>query len=457
VLCHLADKTALLILDSMEHLAAGAAWRPTLLTSAPHLRLLLTTRQRLPLADQLSYPVAGLDVPPVTADEARSGDQRLTHYASVQLFVERATSAGMNIAGERTTLPTVARLCRFVEGSPWAIEVAVALLDRQSPAAILAAIQQNYRALTTPLLDVPLRQRSAEAVFLTTWRLLTPSEAQTLARCAVFRGGFTLDAAQTVAGATPAILEALVQKSLLRIGDAEHYTMHDLVRQFAGEQLAVAAAAAEQTHAAHAAYFTALLATWQPTDAVIHPFRKAVAQDWENVQAAWHWALEAGAVALVQQGVSGLAEFGEMMSFYLETERLLGAALARVRGLLAANQATAPAVRDEGIALATLLAHLLWRRSHLLTSALGQLEEAHALAKELLHWGEQLADETLIAWGYGESSLVALYQGDYQRQQALLSGAAPCPSAGRPVGTGLLFDDARNCQGGATRLCCCPA
>ena len=103
-----------------------------------------------------------------------------------------------------------------------------------------------------------------------------------------------------------------------------------------------------------------------------------------------------------------------MMSFYLETERLLGAALARVRGLLAANQATAPAVRDDNIALATLLAHLLWRRSHLLTSA-----------KELLHWGEQLADETLIAWGYGELSLVALYQGDYQRQQALLLQALP--------------------------------
>jgi len=127
VLRHLADKTALLILDSMEHLAAGAAWLPTLLAAAPHLRLLLTTRQRLPLADQLSYPVAGLDVPPVTADEARSGDQRLTHYASVQLFVERATSAGMNIAGERTTLAAVGQLCRFVEcpfrriwpTSPW--------------------------------------------------------------------------------------------------------------------------------------------------------------------------------------------------------------------------------------------------------------------------------------------------------------------------------------------------
>jgi predicted ATPase len=63
----LAGKSALLILDSFEHLVAGAAWLPTLLAAAPHLRLLVTTRHRLPLQSQLTYLLEGLSVPPAAA------------------------------------------------------------------------------------------------------------------------------------------------------------------------------------------------------------------------------------------------------------------------------------------------------------------------------------------------------------------------------------------------------
>lgn len=396
----------------------------TLLTAAVRLHLIITTRHRLPLPDQLVYAVEGLGVPPALPIDYAS-DHWLAQYASLQLFVERADSAGLRVPRDHATLTTIGELCQLVDGSPWAIELAVGLLDRQSPAAILAAIQANYRVLTSHLLDIPSRQRSAAAVFRTTWDLLTPDEAQTLARCAVFRGGFTLAMAQTIAGTTAAVIEALVHKSLLHPSGVHRYAMHDLVRQFAEEQLAQDAAGDRACRTAHAAYFTALLATWQPTDAVIQPFRRAVAQDWENVQAAWTWALAAGEVSLLQQGVGGLAEFGELLGFCLETERILGTALDRVRELLAVNQATAPVARTDEIALSTLLAHLLWRRSHFRIAALGQLEGAHALAEELLRWGEQLADDTLIAWGYCELSLVALYQGDYQRQEALLLLALP--------------------------------
>lgn len=419
---HLAAKRALLILDSFEHLLAGVAWLPTLLTAAPGLHLLITSRQRPPLQSQFVFSLAGLGVPPAEVVKEQAVSHRLAQYTGVQLFVARATSAGTPLPQDRATLVAVGQLCRFVEGSPWAIEVAVSMLDQQTPAAVLAAIQRNYRSLATPWLDVPLRQRSAEAVFLTTWRLLTATEAQTLARCAVFRGGFMLAAAQTVAGATPAILDALVQKSLLRSTDANRYVMHDLVRQFAEEQLALDAVA-HATHTAHAAYFIALLTTWQPDDATEQRFRTAVAYDWANVQAAWSWAVETGQVALLQQGVAGLAEYCEIAGLYLAADRAFGAAVTRVRALLDATPATTAGAAIDKASIQTLLAHLLWRRSHFLIAALGQLAEGEQVAEELLAWGEQLGDATLTAWGYYELNVAALFQGEYRRQEELVRQA----------------------------------
>lgn len=423
----LAAKTALLILDSFEHLVAGAAWLPTLLAAAPRLRLLVTTRHRLPLQSQLAYPLEGLSVPPAAVANERSATHLLAQYAGVQLFVERAESTSLPLPLDQATVAAVGGICRFVEGSPWAIELAVTLLDHDTPAAILATIQQNYRLLTTPLLDVPMRQRSAEAVFRTAWVLLTPTEAQTLARCAVFRGGFTLAAAQRIAGATLESLDLLVQKSLLRMSGAGRYTMHELVRQFAEEQLAQADVGYQQSRTAHAAYFTELLATWQPDEATEQRFRTAVTQEWDNVQAAWQWAVAAGQVALLQQGVVGLAEFYEMSGLFLEFDRIFAWTLAQVRLWQSADQeipaapnapatATAPAI----VAQQTLLAHLLWRHSYVLVAAMGQVEEARRLAEELVLCGEQLADEMLVAWGYFLLSLVALFQGDFRRQQTLL-------------------------------------
>ncbi|MEZ4863090.1 MAG: hypothetical protein R3C14_17350 [Caldilineaceae bacterium] len=425
VAAYLRDKTALLLLDSFEQVAPATALLLQLLETAPRLRLLITSRQRLPMQAQLVHLVDGLAIPPAETAAALALDPWITHYSSVQLFVERAQNAGFALPRAVSTLAPIGELCRLVAGSPWAIEVAVSMLDRQTPAALLAAIQDNYRALTTDLLDLPERQRSAESVFHTMWALLTPAEAQTLACCAVFHGGFKPAAAQTVAAATPAVLETLVHKSLLRREQGGRYAMHDLVRQFAGEQLAVDAAAADRAHAAHAAYFTALLATWQPDDATEQRFRTAVAQDWENVQAAWAWAVQTGQVALLQQGMAGLAEYYEIAGLFLEADRAFDVAVTRVSALLDATSATTgdAAIDIDKAPIQTLLAHLLWRRSHFLIAALGQIEEGQQLAEEVLAWGEHLHDATLTAWGYYELNVAALFQGDYLRQEELVRQA----------------------------------
>ena len=422
---YLRDKTTLLLLDTFEHLCPAVDLLQTLLQDAPRLRFLITSRHQIDLPVCPVYPVEGLSLPPSTPVHALSPRATVAHYSALQLFVERAENAAFDLTLDESTLAAICDLCRLVESAPLAIELAAALLETQSPAQILQAVRAHYTALQANLIDLPSRQRSAEALFRTVWALLTADEAQLLARCAVFRGGFTLDAAQTVAAATPALLQALGQKSLLRQGSGARYAMHDLVRQFADEQLAQDAAVAHQIHAAHAAYFTALLATWQPDDATEQRFRTAVTQEWENVQAAWAWALATGQVGLLQQGVAGLAEFYEMAGLFGEFNRTFGTALARVRVLVDASQTTAQGPLTNLMAVQTLLAHLLWRRSHMLVGALGELEETQALAEELLAWGRRLGNDRLAAWGYYELSMVALSQGNYQRQAVLLRQAIP--------------------------------
>lgn len=449
----LRTKVALLILDSFEHLLAAAAWLPTLLTAATQVRLLITTRHRLPLQSQLVYGVQGLGIPPeVTADYTADYtiDHLLTQYASLQLFVERAESAGISLPLDQENLIAISQLCRFVGGSPWAIELAVALLDRQSPATILAAIQANYRALTSHLLDLPLRQRSAAAVFQTSWALLAPVEAQTLARCALFRGGFTLAAAQQVAGATLHSLEALVHKSLLQHGQvdrgavdrgavdrgsAERYVMHDLVRQFAEEQLAQTAHLYQGCQLAHAAYFTGLLATWRPADDFQQRFRTAIAAEWDNVQAAWAWAVERGAVALLQQSLKGLVEYYNGAALYREADVLLGRAVTRIRALLAAANPTAGPTESRH--LQTLLAHLLCSQAGFINQALLDFGRAQPLIEEALQWAQTLADGALAARCYSELAIGAHYQGDAQRQAVLAQQAFALAQQ-----SGTLFDQA---------------
>ena len=108
------------------------------------------------------------------------------------------------------------QICRLVQGMPLAILLAAAWMEMLSPAEIVAELSQGYDLLQADLRDLPDRQRSMQAVFDASWRMLDNAEREAFARLSVFRGGFTRDAAQAVAGAGLRRLMSLVQKSLLQ-------------------------------------------------------------------------------------------------------------------------------------------------------------------------------------------------------------------------------------------------
>lgn len=426
VATYLADKSALLLLDSFEHLSESAAWLPALLATAPHLRLLVTSRHHLPLQSQLVYHVEGLALPPPQAT-ALSLTHLIAQYASLQLFVERAESAEATLTLDTPTIATISQLCHFVGGSPWAIELAVSLLNQQSPAAILTAIQSNYRALATNLLDVPARQRSAEAVFLTTWQLLTPAEAQTLARCAVFQGGFTAEAAQTIAQATPATLQALVHKSLLQRTVAGRYAMHDLVRQFAAEQLAHFAATERTVTARHAAYYIQQLQGQERGLLQSHDAQKSVQSDLDNIRVAWRWSATQGSLTLLAQGVDALHSFYQVTGLHHEALQLLEVAVTAVR------QAAAALSTDVGRTPLRLQARLACYMAEFYRHT-GGMAAGERLAQETLLLGQQLIDPELQALAYHELMRLAQFRSDFSNIRTLAEqGCAQARQAGAPA------------------------
>ncbi|MEZ4661087.1 MAG: hypothetical protein R2911_26350 [Caldilineaceae bacterium] len=431
---HLRERTSLLILDNFEQISGGAGFVAEMLTVVPTLWILVTSRHRLPLQYQQVYRVEGLSWPGDDVADGTATEQLLSRYASLQLFVECARRAGFTLPLDVANLAALAAICRLVEGLPLAIELAAALLERQNLRAILEMLRRTYAHLLVQVYDMPARQQSMRAVLVATWALLAAGEAQALARCAVFRGGFTVDAAQRIAHAAPAELESLIHKSLLRRDEetqrdhqalsprhsAVRYTVHELVRQFAAEQLAQEAALAKQTADRHAAYYLTLLATWRPDGQAEHAFRAAVQPEIENVESAWDWALGGDQYTLLPSALDGLVEFYEMEGRYYAAEAILRRSVLQIR---ARCRASPPVAEASATLMTTLLAALLVKLGYVYTIGLAQLQQAHAVASEALTLAQQVEDAQLIAQSLCVLATNAFGENEYARAQELAQKA----------------------------------
>jgi predicted ATPase/DNA-binding SARP family transcriptional activator len=272
------EKHLLLVLDNFEHLLGGVTLVSRLLQSCPKLELMVTSRERLNLAEEWLLPVAGL---PYT-----DGQEALTSDA-VTLFVERAQQVQptFTLSAE---LPHVLEICHLLGGSPLAIELSAVWVRMMAVKDIAGELRENLDLLTSSLRNVPERQASIRATFEHSWKLLTPKEQEVLSRLSIFRGGFTREAASVVAGASVAVLAALVDKSLLRVTANGRYDFHPLLYQYIGEKLAERPEEQAQTRTRCGEYFYTFLARLEKnifqTSAL-----DAVGEEFENIRVALDW------------------------------------------------------------------------------------------------------------------------------------------------------------------------
>ena len=304
LLRYLRDKDLLLVLDNVEHLLGGTSSRPgvaagllaEIIRQAPHVTLLVTSRERLQLQGEWVFDVAGLPYPADTQCDGIAGS------SAVQLFLQGARRAHAGFALTADEAPWVARICRLVEGMPLGLELAAAWVRVLTCQEIARELEGSLDVLAGSLRDVPARHQSLRAVLNHSWDLLTAEEQRVLWQLAVFRGGIEREAAEQVAGASLTLLAALVDKSLLHLsvnnGATRRFELHELVRQYAGEHLA-AAEEAETLRRRHAEYYLALAEVaepelWANKQAVVWLDRLAVDHDNFRVALAWSQTAPSG-------------------------------------------------------------------------------------------------------------------------------------------------------------------
>ncbi|MEO6062938.1 MAG: BTAD domain-containing putative transcriptional regulator [Thermoflexales bacterium] len=345
----LAERTALVVFDSCEHLAGVfpsiADLISGLLEAAPHVRMLATSREPLNLADEIVLEVGEME-------------------EALALFSERAQRANLrfSVDDERAA---VARICALVQGVPLAIELAAAWTRTLACADIAAALTLNLDLLQ-PAHGIPDRQAGVRAAFEHSWQLLPPEEQQGLASLSIFRGGFTGPAARAVAQLGLRGLNMLAHRSLVRRSTDGRYDLHPLIRAFAAEHVAETGGLASRL----AVFYAGQLAMYRDAIRIGDaPTLSMLAPDAENILVAWRASLEQCHAVNLSAMLDGLLWLTEYRGWFRASERLFADALA--------------ALPDDD-AGRLLRARLFTARGHCLLR-LGRREDAHAAHSEAVN------------------------------------------------------------------------
>ncbi|WP_067811244.1 ATP-binding protein [Actinomadura kijaniata] len=256
---HLADAApTLLVLDTCEHLVhACAMLAETLLTVAPALRILATSRESLNTVGEYTVLVAPLEVP-------RTGDPEPDGCDSVELFAERAAACRPGFALARHNRAAVAQLCRRLEGIPLALELAAVGLRAMPIEQMVERLDDRFRLLG-PARTGEHRHRTLRTAITWSHDLCVPPERMLWARLSVFPGGFDLEAVERVCtdehlpvGELLDVLTMLVDKSIVRFDPSgPRYRMLDTLREF-GTELLERSGEAPVLHERHRDHYAAL-------------------------------------------------------------------------------------------------------------------------------------------------------------------------------------------------------
>jgi predicted ATPase len=249
----------------------AAALLERLLTTCGELRLLATSREPLGVPGEVQLAVPPLNTPPTD-----SGGAEMAAYDAVRLFVDRARAALPSFRLDDTTAPSVAEVCRRLDGIPLAIELAAARVKTFPVEEIAARLDDRFGLLVAGPRTAEARQRTLRGAVEWSHQLLTEPERLVFRRLAVFRGGWSAESAEDVCAGdgvdrseVVSLLAALVDRSLA-VADhqdtARHtvrFRMLETLRHYASERL-VEAGEHERVARAHATSYTEVVERAEP-------------------------------------------------------------------------------------------------------------------------------------------------------------------------------------------------
>jgi predicted ATPase/DNA-binding CsgD family transcriptional regulator len=385
----------LLVLDNCEQVVGGCVQLiEPLLASCPELKIIATSRQPLGAPDEQLFRVGGLPV-----DSRQEG--------AIDLFLTRARRHLPTLGDDDRTLTHVATICRHLDGMPLAIELAAARVPMMTVAEIAARLATDNRLLVGRASGIPARQRSLERALAWSYRLLTPSQQSVFRRLSVFRGSFSLEAAEVVAAGDDIehqeVLDAiagLVDQSLVdavQTADQTRYRLLVTVSQYAAARL-TENGEAEATRQRHLEHFAMVVARGHqelggPGQA---NWLDRLENDHDNLRAAMAFAQSTDAEAAVLLA-GQLWEFCYRHGHYVEGRRWLEESIA--------NAADAPP-RARAVVLSGAAAFAMLQCNYALAAA--RLDESLVLHCEL---GDQFG----VAQALQRLGGLAREQGDYSR------------------------------------------
>jgi predicted ATPase/DNA-binding SARP family transcriptional activator len=369
----------LLVLDNVEHLLGAAAAVAELITAAPGLTVLATSRSPLRVRAEWRYELG-----------------RLRPDDAVALFVERARAIRRGF----TATAAVGELCERIDALPLPIEIAAARTDRLPPDAMLAALDRRLDLLRDGARDLPHRQRSLRATLDWSYELLDDAARVLLARLAVFAGGCTPAAAIRVCDTTPEAIDTLADAAFVR-REGERILMLETIREYALERLR-GSDGEDELCRLHAQHYTEFV------DAARSGLGQAetvagVEADADNVRAALRWSSQAQDTNLHLRLLVAAAPFWSMRGQLEEIDAWLRPAVARAA-------AAAPALRASVLTVASSIA-----------GRIGDLGRASELALAAWRLCRALGNDRGAAAALVSAMLAASRAGDTTRRDALLA------------------------------------
>jgi predicted ATPase/class 3 adenylate cyclase len=424
---HVGERDLLVLLDNFEQVVDAAPELSALLRACPNLRLLVTSRELLRIEGEVDYPVLPLAKP-----------------EAIELFCARS-----RLEPDKQ----IAELCRRLDNLPLAVELAAARASVLSPRQIVERLSQRLDLFRGGR-DAEARQQTLRATIEWSYELLSAEEQRLFARLSVFPGGCTLKSAEEVVEADLDTLQALVEKSLLRLAD-ERFSTLETIREYATERLEKAGEA-ERFRRRFAQHLLMLAEEAQPHLVVSN-------KDWiaridgerDNVRAALDWAFGAGEAELGLRIATALARFwwvrgaAEGLAWLergleqAEAPPALRAAALDAAGATAyfvGENERALALFEEGLAIFRELgdragtAAVLARLGPPLL-ATGRVEEAEPLVEEALGINRELGQREELPLSLQILGLCAVERGDPQKGRELLEESA---ALARELGNTLL-------------------
>ncbi|MBR1131431.1 ATP-binding protein [Bradyrhizobium iriomotense] len=463
LLAHLREKRMLLILDNCEHVIATAApLAAEIFHAAPHVHILATSREALRVEGEQVYRLAPLAVPPDSAGLTAAAAQT---YPALQLFIERATAAGAQIALDDGNAALVAGICRKLDGMALAIELAAGRVEAYGLEQTAALLDERLNLLWQGQRTAPPRQKTLRATLDWSYGLLSDIERLVLRRLAIFAGHFTIDAALEVVPDEHVdrarlfdAIDSLVAKSMVAprpVGAMMRYRLLDTTRAYLLEVEPDDAALS----ARHATYYRRWLqqagTTWATVPSADE--RAIHFSALHNVRAALDWCFGANGNANI-----GIALAAAAAPIFLAMSLLIECRRWSERALLAIDPSSRASAEEMHIQAALGLTSMFTRggseaartalrrglaiaqarsdapnqlqllgRMHIFHERMGQFDAALGYARQSLTVAEALGDAASIALAHSLLGVSLHLAGEHRDALNMLQAAWQGPGTER--------------------------